>query len=95
MERSRSALLSPCRYSLPRSAFTEDIPGLIDHLFRREAGKMVAFLTKIFGVGRLNLAEDVVQDTLCRALELWPLHGVPDNRLPGSCESPGTGPSIS
>lgn len=40
---------------------------------------MVAYLTKIFGFGRLDLAEDVVQDTLCRALEMWPLHGVPDN----------------
>jgi len=40
---------------------------------------MVAYLTRIFGWGRLDLAEDVVQDTLCRALQLWPLHGVPDN----------------
>ncbi len=40
---------------------------------------MVAYLTKIFGFQRLNFAEDVVQDTLCRALELWPVHGVPDN----------------
>lgn len=40
---------------------------------------MVSYLTKIFGLGRLDLAEDVVQDTLCRALELWPVHGLPDN----------------
>ena len=38
---------------------------------------MVSYLTKIFG--RLDLAEDVVQDTLCRALEMWPVHGLPDN----------------
>lgn len=30
-------------------------------------------------MGHLDLAEDVVQDTLCRALEAWPLHGLPDN----------------
>jgi RNA polymerase sigma-70 factor (ECF subfamily) len=40
---------------------------------------MVSYLTRIFGLDRLDLAEDVVQDTLCRALQLWPLHGVPDN----------------
>ena len=32
-----------------------------------------------FGLGHLNLAEDVVQDALCRALEVWPVHGLPDN----------------
>ena len=49
------------------------------HLFRREAGRMVAALTRIFGVHNLALAEDVVQDALCRALETWKVRGVPDN----------------
>jgi RNA polymerase sigma factor (sigma-70 family) len=40
---------------------------------------MVSYLTRIFGLGRLDLAEDVVQDTLCRALETWPIDGLPDN----------------
>ncbi len=40
---------------------------------------MVSYLARIFGWGRLDLAEDVVQDTLCRALETWPIHGLPDN----------------
>ncbi|MCI0601869.1 sigma-70 family RNA polymerase sigma factor [bacterium] len=40
---------------------------------------MVSYLTRIFGLGRIDLAEDVVQDTLCRALETWPLQGVPEN----------------
>jgi RNA polymerase sigma factor (sigma-70 family) len=52
---------------------------LEDHLFRREAGRMVATLTRIFGVHNLTLAEDVVQDAFCRALEVWKLRGVPDN----------------
>src|ERR1700682_790227 len=50
-----------------------------DHLFRREAGRMVATLTKIFGVHNLALAEDVVQDAFCRAVEVWNFHGVPEN----------------
>jgi predicted RNA polymerase sigma factor len=58
---------------------TQEIPQLMDHLFRREAGKMVSYLTKLFGLNNLSLAEDVVQDTLCRALETWKFKGLPDN----------------
>jgi RNA polymerase sigma-70 factor (ECF subfamily) len=50
-----------------------------DHLFRREAGRMVATLTRIFGVHNLALAEDVVQDAFCRALEVWKFRGMPEN----------------
>src|SRR5215467_10092671 len=52
---------------------------LSDHLFRQEAGRMVATLTRIFGVQNLALAEDVVQDAFCRALQVWKLRGVPEN----------------
>src|ERR1041385_1116756 len=52
---------------------------LSDHLFRQEAGRMVATLARIFGVQNLALAEDVVQDAFCRALEVWKLRGVPEN----------------
>src|SRR5690242_16325963 len=50
-----------------------------DHLFRRESGRIVAALTRIFGVHNLALAEDVAQDAFCRAMEVWPFRGVPDN----------------
>jgi RNA polymerase sigma factor (sigma-70 family) len=50
-----------------------------DHLFRHESGRMVAALTRIFGVHNLALAEDVVQDAFCRALEVWKFRGVPEN----------------
>jgi RNA polymerase sigma factor (sigma-70 family) len=50
-----------------------------DHLFRRESGRMVAALTRVFGIHNLALAEDVVQDAFCRAMEVWPFRGVPDN----------------
>src|ERR1700742_3827764 len=50
-----------------------------EHLFRREAGRMVATLTRIFGVDNLALAEDVVQDAFCRALEVWKFRGIPEN----------------
>lgn len=50
-----------------------------DHLFRRESGRLTAALTRIFGIHNLALAEDVVQDAFCRAIEVWPFRGVPDN----------------
>jgi RNA polymerase sigma factor (sigma-70 family) len=50
-----------------------------DHLFRREAGRMVSTLTRIFGVHNLELAEDMVQEAFCRALEVWKLRGMPEN----------------
>src|SRR6266566_6097272 len=52
---------------------------LTDHLFRHEAGRMVAVLTRIFGIHNLALAEDAVQDAFCRALEVWTFRGVPEN----------------
>lgn len=55
------------------------ISGLADHLFRHEAGKLVSVLTGIFGIERLQLAEDVVQEALVRALKTWPYYGVPSN----------------
>ncbi|PYK73343.1 MAG: sigma factor, ECF subfamily protein [Verrucomicrobia bacterium] len=56
-----------------------EISRLTDHLFRREAGKLIAILTGIFGINRLQLAEDVVQESLIRALRTWPYAGVPNN----------------
>ncbi len=50
-----------------------------EHLFRREAGRLVSILTRLFGIHNLALAEDVVQDAFCRALETWKFHGAPEN----------------
>lgn len=40
---------------------------------------MVSTLTRVFGVEHLNLAEDVVQEALARALQTWPYYGIPSN----------------
>jgi len=55
------------------------IDGLVDHLFRHQAGRMVSTLTRIFGPHRIDLAEEVVQDALLRALQVWPFRGLPEN----------------
>lgn len=51
---------------------------LADHLFRREAGKMVSVLTRHFGFAQREIAEDLVQETLVAALTAW-RSGVPDD----------------
>src|SRR5438552_18413526 len=56
-----------------------EVSRLADHLFRREAGKLISVLTGIFGINRLQLAEDVVQESLVRALRTWPYAGIPQN----------------
>ena len=58
---------------------TGDITQLADHLFRNESAKLVSVLTRIFGIERLDFAEDVVQETLAKALKTWPYYGVPAN----------------
>jgi len=52
---------------------------LVDHLFRRHSAKIVATLTRVFGSRHLDLAEDVVQDALVKALQQWPFKGIPEN----------------
>ncbi len=52
---------------------------LIDSLFRHEYGKLVSVLTRLFGTENLDLAEDVVQDSLVEAIKDWPYKGIPAN----------------
>lgn len=61
----------------PRASAGVDV--LVDHLFRQQAGRMVAVLTRTLGPENLDLVEDVVQEALTRALRYWPFRGVPDD----------------
>jgi RNA polymerase sigma-70 factor (ECF subfamily) len=54
-----------------------EVNRLVDHLFRREAGKMVAMLTRALGFDHLQLAEDAMQEALLKAVRTWGLGGVP------------------
>jgi RNA polymerase sigma-70 factor (ECF subfamily) len=55
------------------------VHGLVDQLFRHEAGRLVATLTRVFGPQHIDLAEEVVHDALVAALQQWPLTGVPEH----------------
>jgi RNA polymerase sigma-70 factor (ECF subfamily) len=54
-------------------------PGLVEHFFRREYGRLVALLTSRVGVRHLDLVEDAVQGALLAALTAWTAHGRPDD----------------
>jgi len=56
-----------------------DVGQIVDHLFRHQYGHLVSTLTRIFGFDNLDFVEDVVQETLLKALRHWPYHGIPDN----------------
>ena len=55
------------------------VNAVVDHLFRHEAGRIVATLTRVFGLARIDLAEDVVQGALLKALQQWSFRGIPEN----------------
>jgi len=51
----------------------------IDHLFRREYGKLCASLTHRFGTQNIQIIEDSVQDTLIKAMQIWGYKEIPEN----------------
>lgn len=54
-----------------------DSPVLLEHLFRRESGRIVAWLTGLLGSTHLQLAEDAAQEAMLRAAQTWPFQGIP------------------
>jgi RNA polymerase sigma factor (sigma-70 family) len=52
---------------------------LADHVFRREAGRMISSLVRVLGMRHVPLVEDAVQDALVRALETWKFGRRPEN----------------
>lgn len=51
----------------------------VDHLFRHHSGQMVAVLSRIFGLEKLDLIEDAIQDAMIKALKIWTIQGIPNN----------------
>ena len=63
----------------PVEPIQPEVIQVVDHLFRHESGRLVAMLTRILGFENLQLAEDVVQDALLKAMQNWAFSGVPQN----------------
>lgn len=56
---------------------SEPISPLVEHLFRRQAGRIISHLARLLGPARLTLAEECVQEAMLRALATWPYSGIP------------------
>lgn len=52
---------------------------LTEHFFRHNYARMVAILVRYFGLKEVEIAEDIVQDTLVEAMEKWSVLSIPDN----------------
>ena len=51
----------------------------LKHLFQQEFSKMVAVISKLFGLQHIEIAEDIVSETFLQATETWDSKGVPAN----------------
>lgn len=51
----------------------------LKHLFQQEFAKMVAVISKQFGLQHIEMAEDIVSDTFLTASETWGMKGMPPN----------------
>ncbi|WP_125133116.1 DUF6596 domain-containing protein [Microbacterium sp. 10M-3C3] len=56
---------------------TEDVGARVAAIWRIEGARIVATLARV--VGDLPTAEDLAQDAVAAALDVWPREGVPDN----------------
>jgi len=54
-------------------------PGLVEHYFRHEYGRLVAVLARRAGLHHLEAVEDAVQAALLSALTAWVANGIPHN----------------
>ena len=57
----------------------KNVNQLVDHLFRHESGKMIAVLSRLLGLQNIEIAQDLVQDTLLQAMSTWGFKSIPDN----------------
>ncbi len=57
----------------------ENVGGSVEHLFRHESGRIVSYLTRLLGPEHMDLAEEVVQEALLKALQSWSYSGIPSN----------------
>ena len=52
---------------------------ITEHFFRNEYGRILPVITKYLGTENIITAEDIVQETLLKAVKYWQHHGIPQN----------------
>lgn len=56
-----------------------DVTAILQGLYRTEFSKMVAVISKLFGLQHIEAAEDTVSETFLTAAEKWSQSGIPEN----------------
>jgi RNA polymerase sigma-70 factor (ECF subfamily) len=51
----------------------------LKQLFQQEFAKMVAVISKLYGLQHIETAEDIVSETFLQAAETWGMKGIPEN----------------
>ncbi len=51
----------------------------LKYLFQQEFSKMVAVISRLFGLQHIETAEDIVSETFLQASETWGIKGIPPN----------------
>src|SRR3989339_193714 len=51
----------------------------LKQIFQHEFSKMVAVISKLYGLQHIEIAEDIVSETFLLAAETWGMKGVPPN----------------
>ncbi|HEX2983378.1 MAG TPA: sigma factor, partial [Ignavibacteriales bacterium] len=57
----------------------ENVYDSLKQLFQQEFSKMVAVISKLYGLQHIEIAEDIVSETFLGAMETWGLKGIPPN----------------
>src|SRR4051812_22930128 len=68
----------PCALCDISAVATSDAQAALDRAYKEHAARILAVLTRIFGVHNLQLAEDVLQEAFRKAVVTWQESGVPD-----------------
>lgn len=54
-----------------------DVPKAIEAVWRNESTRLIAAIARV--TRDIGIAEELAQDALVTALEVWPREGIPDN----------------
>ncbi|MBD0256810.1 MAG: hypothetical protein ICV83_13910 [Cytophagales bacterium] len=54
-------------------------------MFRTHYSRIVAVLSRHFGLEHLETAEDLATEAFVAALQSWPYHGIPQNPVAWHC----------
>lgn len=61
-----------------KSEVSRDVHHQLDLIVRSERGRLVGGLVRYLGGSRLDLAEDVAQEAVLKAIAVWPYQGIPE-----------------